>query len=721
MLESLTKMKKLERAKKLFEDAVSYDRTWQREAFEDFKFRDGEQWPKEEKLILQEELRPCLTFNLTKSSIDLIMGMNEDNRKKFRASPVEPSDAFLAEILNDISEYICDSSDFTDEEDAALESAAICGRGYVAIDFVPDPIRFGEIQMNEVAISIHEVHFDPSARRPTLEDASYICWDRWLTKQDFQLKYPKVAAKEIDNLIAESGQGLSLNLAETPPPASDVSYDSEAEESDYDTPLNENDYIYFDTNKNMIRVIHMEYWETYKRYFGFNPETQKFEEFTGIPLSKIKADYKDKYGVDLEYEILMDKKVKWLQFTGDKILYDDGSPLPYNGFSIVPCFAYRDVSGRTANHFGVVRLMKDPQREVNKRWSQALNMLNQQVQPGLYAELDAFVNNQQAEIALKEAGSIAWTQPGALSSGKIQERTIPSFPNAPMQMEQFSQDIMKKITGINPDLLGQDRGRQEAGVVIRLRQQQGLTLLKPLFKSFNKMKKELFKRQLSIIMAYMSDSQILRILGQGDRYNLDKNTGVITDKQTGLQAMIRDVRNLEYNLSAEEAPGNMTKRMLEISTYMEMKQAGFLIDPVSVIEKLELSATEKDRWLKYIDNVEKSQSQQTQQAMQAEMQFRDREISIDEQRNLIQFITSMAKVEQMSDKDKMKLMTEFIKLDLQNKSDLRTFMSNMYNILSELEKNKADNLTALLSEQIKGEKQNASKNSDVRKKPESNN
>lgn len=719
MLESLSKQKKLEKAKDMFENAITYDSKWQREAYEDFKFRDGDQWPDSEKIILEDELRPCLTFNLTKASIDLIMGMNEDNRKRFRASPVEPTDGFLAEVLNDVSENIFDAEDFIDEEDAALESAAICGRGYVGIDFLPDPNRFTEIKMKEVAIAPHEIHFDPSARRPTLEDAEYICWDRWISKQDFLVKYPKVSAKKLDDMIDDRSLIVENAVAGIPQPTYDDNVDYNDDDSDYDTPLDDSLYLYYDNMKNMIRVIHMEYWEAYKRYFGFDPETQQWFEFTDTPLKQAKEAYKLKYGHDLEYEVLMDKKVKWLQFTGTEVLFDGDSPIPYPGFSIVPCFAYRDVSGRTANHFGVVRLIKDPQREVNKRWSQALNMLNQQVQPGLFAEVDAFVDTAQAEAAMKEAGTISWMNQGALTSGKIQERNVPTFPNAPMQMEQFSQDIMKKITGINTDLLGQDRGREEAGIVIRLRQQQGITLLKPLFRSYNKMKKELFKRQLAIIMEYMPNKQIFRILGRGDRYQIDSKTGVVVDTQNGMQANIRDVRSLEYNIKAEESPGNMTKRMLELSTFMEMQQAGFPVDPSTVIERMELSATAKARWIEYIQNQQKQQADQNQQAMMMEKDKIDRELRVDEQKNLIDFIVGMAKIKQMSDKDKGNQMSDFERLSQKEKTDLRTFIANMSQIFAQLEQTKFDNITQLISEKIKGESSNESTDKPVRKKSES--
>ena len=224
---SLTKQKKLEKAKEFFTRAVDADIKWQTEAKKDFDFRDGEQWSAEEKQILEDELRPVLTFNLTKSSIDLIMGMNEDNKTRHRASPTEPTDGFLAEVLNDVADWVAETNEFEGEEDAALESAAICGRGYVAIDFVPDPKRFGEIEMTEVEVSVHEVHVDPAARRKDLGDASYICWDKWMPMADFNMRYPSIKGKKLEQIIA-MGQQFGLDTvrnAEIPQSAFDIPYD----------------------------------------------------------------------------------------------------------------------------------------------------------------------------------------------------------------------------------------------------------------------------------------------------------------------------------------------------------------------------------------------------------------------------------------------------------------------------------------------------------------
>ena len=98
--DTLSKKEKLKEVKKIYEEAVTADGYWLSEAWDDFDFWEGKQWTDEEKRLLAEELRPCLTFNLLKASVDLIMGLNEENKVRFMANPQGDEDALLCEIIN---------------------------------------------------------------------------------------------------------------------------------------------------------------------------------------------------------------------------------------------------------------------------------------------------------------------------------------------------------------------------------------------------------------------------------------------------------------------------------------------------------------------------------------------------------------------------------------------------------------------------------------------
>ena len=102
MLETTNKQKLLDDVRDMFDEAVSIDREWQGRAKEAFEFRDNDQWSDIEKDILEEARRPHLTFNITKAHIDLIMGINEDQRKRYVCTPISADDDFRCEILNNI-------------------------------------------------------------------------------------------------------------------------------------------------------------------------------------------------------------------------------------------------------------------------------------------------------------------------------------------------------------------------------------------------------------------------------------------------------------------------------------------------------------------------------------------------------------------------------------------------------------------------------------------
>jgi len=457
MLERLSKQNLLSSVRELFDDAVSADKEWQEDAREDFRFRDNDQWSKEEMDQLEEERRPHLTFNITKAHIDLVMGINEDQRKRYVCTPISQDDGFLCEILNTVLFWLYEKNDWDDEEDVSFESSVICGRGWTAIDFDIDPDKYDRISITESNIPIHEVRRDPASRKTDLSDASYVIWDKWLSIEDFIIKYPEMEKKVREAFatgswpILDSIQRLSSESVDWP--AHDID-----DIGDYEDSLDVN---FYDSKKRQLRVAHMEYWKSIKTYWVKHPETQEWFA-VDINWKQYKKEYKATFvNQELVYETRMTKEVWWIQFSGNEILYHGKSPIDYPGFNIIPCFLYGDVSRRNANHFGIVRLMKDAQREVNKRWSQTLNLLNQQVQPGIYAEARAFVNQDQAEQSVKEAGSITWLQDGAINGKRFQERSIPSFPAATMQMEQYAQEIVRRITGINPDLMGQNDNNKE--------------------------------------------------------------------------------------------------------------------------------------------------------------------------------------------------------------------------------------------------------------------
>ncbi len=593
---------KLSRAKKMREEAWYAGQQWLEDAQRAEAFKAGHQWTDREEEVLQLQGREPMTWNYIHATIELLIGILTQNPVMVKINPVEKTDGFLAEVMEKLITWVEENQTESDTLDTeAFEDAVVKGKGFRTVDVQPKPENPTEILFVEEVAPAWQVKIDPGSRKADLSDARYVITEKWVTLEDFQIRYPQHKDK-LNDIFASQTDRLTedANNYDFLDPNLDIAFD------DYSDGFID----YYDTRNQRVLICQIEYFEFYERYYWVDP-------MNPADVREVAAKQAELYP---PAEILKTpaKKVRWLHFTNDILLYDADSPVYLDGFSTVPMFAYADKSSKTTQYYGIVKSMIDPQRECNRRWMQAIRLMANQG-TGLMGEVDAFVSLDQAQETWSDPDQITLLNSGGL--GKIQEKTALAFPEASIAMENVANNAMKQISGINPDMLGISE-REEPGIVIRLRQQQGQTIISKLFRNYKRMKKQLFKIKVHLISKYMPDWQISKILGETETFVIQN--GVVLNKETNKAAPIRAIRDMKYNLKFEDAPGNMSKEMSELAVFIEMMGKGFPVDPLAVVDKLDLSDTAKDRWRKYIDQKQQGgqQAQQfEQQSMQMKMQM----------------------------------------------------------------------------------------------------
>jgi hypothetical protein len=681
-ISKMSKKDKLSAVRDLIERNAEANSDWYADAHIAQKFKAGHQFTETEIMVLSTiQRRDIVQMNFCHSTVELIMGMFFQNPVRIFPDPVEPSDQFQCDVLEALVDWVDENqTNAEDEHNDAIENTIITGRGHVGLDIRLDPQNPEEIEILEHSIQPREIVPDPS-----LQGDASIGWRKWMPVADFQVRYPG-HDKLIDEYLATSTTSVSNGDS-----VGQYAYTGLSDNENALTSMASTEY--YDSTSDQVLVVVLEYYEHYNRYYGVNPQTGEIEEFDKKGLKALKAQIPN-----FDYTTIPDKKVKTVHFTRDTILYEGDSPLKYEGFSIVDCYGYQDKSKSTRYHYGIVKLMLDAQKVINKGWMQATNLMAKQG-IGVMAESDAFDDVEQAQDSWSDPDAITVTTPGAISGNKIKEKTGLQFPAASMQMVQMAMDTLKHITGVNHDLMGNKQGN-EPGVVVRLRQEQGKTIIARLFENFVKMKRELYKRKLSLIVTYMPDKQIEKILGEGERYLVQD--GMIQDKKYGFSTSLRDWRNLDYNVSVEDAPGNLTKKMSELAIYMELLKSQFPVNPSSVIERLDLSAGDKADWITYIDQ-QKQQAQQMQQQQmqmqgqieQAKMQLAQQEtqikaekVKIDGRKVQTEMVVEEAKLRQKAEEAAMKdeaserdfmgdMYIEMAKLDQQDQQFAKTQIENL--------------------------------------------
>ena len=616
MIDATTPEERLRQARTIYERCVEhYERQgWFDQVKRDYEYYHGYgQWSADDLEHLRRQNRPALTFNLIHSKLMHVIGTHEDNLQEPVAAPVSLEDRPLADILNHVRDRIFADIDASDVDAQVHEEGVVVGIANAALDAMPDPDDPTKLKIGLYYAGPFEVLWDPASERRDRKDARFVIWHKWLSRSEFKVEYPEFASR-IDEIWASQGW--------SGPSARDRTFTEPRSKDDYQR---RRDLLYYDARQDMVRVIRLEYRSPERVTMAIDPVSGETREVDSKTLALMKQ-----LAPDVESQTYWRELVKWIEFVGHEVLFDAESPLPIDDFSISSFVCHQDDRGLP---YGKVRQLRDPQNELNKRYSQMLHLLVQQTQPGLYAEQGALPDKTQAEKSLKMSGSVTELGPNGLS--KIRERGIPQFPDGAAQLHQQAIRLFEMISGIAGDQLMEPRGVPEAAATAQLKHRQSLLAMRPVIRGYDAYQRAVFGKLIKLIVRAMPDAQIADMLGNSERYRVAGH--VVTDAETGRQVDISDMRRLRYQVELRPADENNSERLLELSTLTQLMQLGHPVDPDVLTDLTSLSADKKQALKRYAKRQAEMQAQtaqaqikasEAQLASQLRLDQMDREIDV---------------------------------------------------------------------------------------------
>jgi hypothetical protein len=222
--------------------------------------------------------------------------------------------------------------------------------------------------------------------------------------------------------------------------------------------------------------------------------------------------------------------------------------------------------------YGLLRDMFDPQMWANKWLSQTMQIMNSNAKGGIMAETDAFVNQRKAEEDWSDPTKIVWTKPGAISNGKIKDRTAPPLPQGLGDLMQFALSSLRDTTGVNLELLGQ-ADREQAASLEMQRRQSAMTILATLFDSLRRFRKVQGRAMLNYINM-LPENTLVRVVDKG----LTKYIPLVKDKE-----------HVTYDVIVDEAPSSPNQKQAVWAMVMQLLQSGIELSPQTVIQLLKYS------------------------------------------------------------------------------------------------------------------------------------
>lgn len=537
--------------------AGQHSANWRKEARECYEFRDGDQWDGGDRAVLEEAGRPVVTFNRTGPIIDSVAGYEINNRHEARFFPRTINDRQVNDTFTEAARWVRDMCDAEDEESDVYIDALTTGMGWARtrVDYTED--MDGKIV--EERVPVLNVFWDDKARKHNVLDANWLVYQEWWNVDDVHDEWPDAGPVE--------------------PSSNFLGDDDWADEHDATNAWKyeqDHNWIY-DPHENRILVFHYQWREKEVFYRVEDPMTGEIVEFDKERYDKV---FPDGPGEGIQ-AIQQRKWVYYHAWIAGKTLLDDGKA-PIDGFS------YRCVTGKrdeqTNTFYGLVRAMRDPQQWANKFFSQIMHIFNTNSKGGVLLEESAVDDIRQFEDAWSDPSGVIQVNDGAITGGKIMEKSMGGYPSALDKMLSFAISSIRDVSGVNLELMGM-ANREQPGILEVERKKAALVILSPILNNLRRFRKTQSLDLLQFMRKYLQPGTLMRITDQDV-------TQFMYDPDVVKYDVIIDTAPTSPNLKSD-----VWQNMQNILP--AMMKAGAPIPP-DILKFSPLPESVSDEWINYI-------------------------------------------------------------------------------------------------------------------------
>jgi hypothetical protein len=527
-----------------FDDAMRWDQTNREEAMEDMRFLAGEQWDAASRAARAggdgRPARPMLTINRLPQFVRQVTGDIRQNPPAIKIRPVDGgADTKSAELRNGIIRNIEAQSYAERAYTMAAENAVACGWGAFRItaDYCDDDGGWDQDLRIRGIRDPFAVLFDPDAKEPVREDASYAFVSQLYTRAAFEARWPKATPHDWDQFVrgcAQTGDWWS--------------------EGD------------------KVRVA--EYWT--------RQDVSKTLLLLGDGTTRDASDVDDAtldqwrdQGLIVRERKAKGWKVQMRLLTAQDVL-EDVKDWPGRWIPLIPVIGDEVSIGERVVRRGLIRDARDPQRLQN-------------IHRSTLAEITALTPKAKVVGTLKQfQGYETWWDAAATGNFQrlpynpdAQAPTPPTWLAPPMPPAAIMQDLamslqdLEATTGIHPANLGMDGKAEESGRAILSRQRKG-EVGSYLYRANLEMSVAHAGRiLLDLLPHYYDNERVVRVLGEDGASEFVQINQPIYGPD-GKPQLLNDMSAGRYDVVASTGPSYASRREEEregiIATMQAMPQ-----------------------------------------------------------------------------------------------------------------------------------------------------
>ena len=544
---------------------VNWQASWV-EMYRDQSFYLNNQWSPEERRYLQQEQRPDYVYNLARACINMVQGYQRKHRSSIVCQPVELSSQETADLFTKVMMHSMRRGNGYYAISEAFKGGLVTGIGYVKIwvDYREDPEN-GDIKYDFVPWNA--VITDPFWTRLDFSDCDYILERAYMDKREAISKFPE-KKEMIMKMVGNMRDDLFTFLPQQ--------------------------RIFQSQNL----LAYTEYWE------------QQWKDVTVIvnpfTLQEIVVTAKNRKQLAPLLNVpgiksfkRQERVIKWTALLNNEVVAEDENPYNLNEYPYIPIIAVYAPEYDLYQYKiqGLLRCIRDPSIEFNKRISKITDFIDSQINSGWIVKKDKFDN--YADFYKTGQGRVIFAKTNADVNADARQIAAANIPGGLLELQQIFSQLIMRICGVNEELLGAAQDDQP-GILSMLRQGAGLINLQDVFDYLRQSQEIIGNRTIKCIQNNFSPEKVFKITKQ-------QPTAEFYNKSFG-----------KYDAVCVEGQLTDTQQQLFFGQLMTFKQMGGPVPWKTILKAMPMQG--KSELMKDIEQEEQQQQQMMQMQMQKEMQ-----------------------------------------------------------------------------------------------------
>lgn len=561
-------------------------------AYKDLRAYAGDNWTNLEKTKLERQNRMILELNKIRRVVNLYSGYERENRTSTVCAPVEGSDVQTADQFSNVLYYVYEKANADYIISEAFEHSLKTGLSIIGLymDYSKDKVN-GDIKMYWKPFNA--LMLDPYFTKRDLSDCDQASTRDLLSKEQIKAMLPWVDGSIIDNLP---------------------------------TGIRDNKYQYLGIYRQYNSTYIAKNLCTYDQYWKRINKAQKYlvdmetgvtEEWNGDKEEErsLKAELREEaarrkeQGLPPRLELITSHKrtVELNIIVSGQLLYTGPDPTGLDDYPFIPVLLYHEplIDTFELKIQGIVRSIRDAQRQYNRRHSQIIDLMESIINTGYITKNGAVLDpnmlmqaGQGKQIVVNEGYDV---------NADIREISPPNIPPGYLQYQDIIDKNIMEIPGASDELLGLSSvgDSQVSGKLAEVRASNGLKGNRGIFDNLEQSRKYLGKLVIECIQKNYSPGKIERIIGEPPTEQFESG------------------QFEEYDCAIKQAVKTTTQREAYYYQLLQLVALGAPIPWADIMEVAPLQGSTK------LHEVMRQQAEQAQQAAAMEQEAAQMQKTLD--------------------------------------------------------------------------------------------